>query len=118
MRFGGDTGGISVKHRFSSSHAIEGLLSTYWKDGFMVTALYERYVPVIGPGWNFYYGAGAHLGSFARTFLLGADAIVGLEYKIPGAPIALSLDWKPALNLVEVFDFWAADFALGVRYTF
>ena len=118
VRLGGDTGGVSVKHKMNASSGLEFLGSAYWDSGFMLTGLYERYVPVIGKGFNLYYGAGAHLGSFSETFLLGADGILGLEYKFDRAPIALSLDWKPALNIVETFDFWAADFALGVRVTF
>ncbi len=118
LRLGGDTGGISVKHKMSASNGLEFLGSAYWDNGFMVTGLYERYVPVIGKGFNFYYGAGAHLGSFHKELLLGADGIIGLEYKFDRAPIALSLDWKPALNILEDVDFWGVDFALGVRVTF
>ncbi len=99
LRLGGDTGGISVKHKFNPSSGLELIGSAYWDNGFMVTGLYERYVPVIGKGFNFYYGAGAHIGGFDKEFLLGADGIIGLEYKFDRVPIALSFDWKPALNL-------------------
>ncbi len=118
LRMGGDTGGISAKHKIGPSSAIEGIASAYWDDGFMLTALYERYIPVFGQGFNFFYGAGAHLGNFDEVFILGVDGILGLEYNFARVPISLSLDWKPAFNIIEDTDFWAADIALGVRVTF
>ncbi len=118
FRFGGDTGGLSAKHKIDASTGFEFLGAAYWGGGFMVTGLYERYVPVIGRGFNFYYGAGAHLGGVDKEFLLGADGIVGLEYTFDAVPVSLSFDWKPALNILEAVDFWAVDFALGVRVVF
>jgi hypothetical protein len=118
VRMGGDTAGASVKYRMDASRGLEFLASSYWHDGFVLTGLYERYVPVIDRGFNFYYGAGAHLGGHEEYFVLGADGIVGLEYQFDEVPLALSLDWKPVLNIAEEFDFWGGDFALGVRITF
>lgn len=117
-RLGGATGGLSVKHKFSAATGVEGLFSAYWRDGFNITGLYERYVPVIGRGWNLYYGGGAHIGQWKDKFALGIDGIAGLEYHFPHTPIALSVDWKPALNLVERSEFIGSDFALAVRITF
>ena len=118
VRIGGGTGGASVKYKFNTANAIEGIMSAYWTNGFVVTALYERYVPVLGRGFHFYYGAGAHIGSWKKNFAFGVDGIIGLEYKFKDVPLALSLDYKPALNLFEKTKFQWADIALGIRVTF
>jgi hypothetical protein len=51
--------------------------------------------------------------------VVGVDAMFGLEYRVYTFPLAVTLDFKP---FVEVFgehffrvNFW--DFALGVKYT-
>jgi hypothetical protein len=118
VRLGGDSAGASVKYRMDSSRGLEFLASSYWGGGFMLTGLYERYIPVIDRGFSFYYGAGAHLGGHEEAFALGADGIIGLEYQFDAVPLALSFDWKPMLNIAEEFGFWGGDFALGVRITF
>lgn len=118
LRMGGDTGGLSVKHRFNHAAALEGIASAFWDNGLMVTLLYERYIPVIGQGWNIYYGGGAHVGGIKKYTIAGVDGIAGVEYMFQRAPVALSLDWKPALDIIEDTDLRLGDFALGVRVTF
>ena len=118
VRLGGDTGGASGKYKFNAVNAFEGILATPWKNGFTLTALYQRYIPVIGNGFHFYYGVGAHVGSWARKFALGVDGIIGLEYKLRDVPLAFSLDYKPAFNIIEKPKFYFADLALGIRVTF
>jgi hypothetical protein len=53
----------------------------------------------------------------SNTLLLGADAVVGLEYVIPKAPIAISLDLNPRLELASGPFFDLAP-GLGLKYTF
>lgn len=118
VRLGGEMGGLSVKHKFNTTSAIEGILAMPWDDGFVVTALYERHVPVIGRGFSLYYGGGGHVGGWKHKFAFGVDGIVGLEYHVPDAPIAFSIDYKPVFNIVERTKFYLADFALGIKFTF
>lgn len=118
FRIGGDLVGMTVKHKMNSQSAIEGIFSYPWKNGFTVTGLYERHIPVISQGFSFYYGAGAHLGSWDHDFAIGADAIVGLEYKVSQAPIAFSVDYKPTFNIASHTHFYMADIAFGIKYTF
>jgi hypothetical protein len=118
VRLGGDIGGASVKYKFNAVNALEGIFATPWNGGFTLTALYERYIPVIDRGFHFYYGAGGHVGSYARKFSIGVDGIVGLEYKLRYVPLAFSIDYKPNFNIVEKPRFYLADLALGVRVTF
>lgn len=113
---GGDMSGISVKARLNKADAIEALLT--FNRGVNIFALYERNVPVICAGFNFYYGAGANLGSWHNKFTAGIDGVVGLEYKIPTIPLAFSVDYKPCLNFVGHTGFRALDFGLGIKVTF
>jgi hypothetical protein len=118
--------GLTVKHFISSDRAVEGILSTRWS-GFNITGLYEIHANAFNDShWNWYYGFGAHLGSFdgndswgddgVNYTIIGVDGIIGLEYRIDDIPINLSLDWKPALNLIGYTGFWADGFAISVRY--
>ena len=75
----------------------------------------------IGEGFEFYYGAGANLGSWDYDdgeFTFGVNGIIGLEYKIRELPLAFSLDYKPNLNVIGKTGFHAADFGLGIRVAF
>ena len=74
--------------------------------------------PVINNDFNLYYGVGGHLGAAANKFAIGIDAIVGLEYKIPNAPIAFSLDYKPSVNFMNLNAYGLFDLALGIKFTF
>ena len=118
--------GLTVKHFISENRAVEGILSTRWQ-GFSITGLYEIHANAFNNShWNWYYGFGAHLGVYdgndswgdngVNYTIVGVDGIVGLEYRIVDIPINLSLDWKPALNLIGYSGFWADGFALSVRY--
>jgi hypothetical protein len=41
-----------------------------------------------------------------------------LEYNFKEIPFNLSLDWKPALNLVGSSGFWGDGGAISIRYIF
>ena len=119
VRGGITASGITVRHNFNPSNAIEGIVD--FAQGFNLYALYERNVPVIGNGFNFFYGVGGNIGSWGYSdgdFALGVDGIVGLEYHLPTVPLAFSIDYKPNLNLFEETKFHALDFGLGIKVTF
>ena len=122
-------GAISVKHFIQDNAALEGLAS-FWDHGFRFTGLYELHGDISGaPGLKWYVGPGAHIGWYNGGWYhgdyyyrdgglsLGIDGVLGLDYKINGAPIALSLDIQPYLELINhtYVDVWGG---LGVRYTF
>jgi hypothetical protein len=48
----------------------------------------------------------------------GAQGVLGLDYKFMNAPINLSLDWKPELNLVSDINFEPAAVGFTARFTF
>jgi hypothetical protein len=138
IRFGGMSG-ITFKHKFSRANAMEFILGTY-PHTFGITGLYERYVPTTVDGLNLYFGGGAHVArSYYKTRtmyyserddryyyyrteygpILGLDAIGGLEYKFPKAPVALSLDAKPYAEFYRGYGpYFSLDPGLGVKFTF
>lgn len=111
--------------------AVEGLVTTEYKArGARLTVLLEKQNPIKDiKGLAYYYGAGAHAGAYrgsyyyrevryykqkgrtyyytryydddARYIALGADLVLGLEYKMPDLPFVLGVDYKP---FFEVFD--------------
>lgn len=127
---GGYPSGVTGKHFISSSSAIEGIVSFGGWGGFGVTGLYQIHNPIPdAPGFTWYYGGGAHLatansdrtnpwsGSAGGKLFLGVDGIVGAEYVFAEAPISLSLDVLPILNIVEDIGVWF-NAGFSIRYTF
>jgi hypothetical protein len=132
LKFGGYENGISGKYFVSKDDALEGVLG-FRSGGVVITGLYEINQTAFNvDALKFYYGFGAHIGSIGdeyqrfgssgRSFannqlLLGADGVIGLEYMIPKAPIAVSLDLNPRLELASGPFFDLAP-GLGVKYIF
>jgi hypothetical protein len=115
-------GSISVKKGLTDTKYVEAL-AAFWNKGFRATALLEFHNDFNNaPGLRWYYGAGAHLGfynnnHYGGSTLLGVDAVLGLDYKIKGAPLNVSLDWQPSFEFGDGsgFEGWGG---LAVRYTF
>lgn len=124
VRLGYDSG-ITLKHFISPVSALEGIMSVS-PNYFHLTGLYEYHQPVPDmANLNWYLGLGGHLGSLYKKgdrsgdFLLGADAIAGLEYIFPSVPFSVSLDWKPSFNFTTDYnEGWFYSFGLSLRYTF
>jgi hypothetical protein len=134
VKFGGYENGLSGKYFFKENTAIEAILGFRNNHGVVLTGLYEIHQVVFNvPSLKFYYGFGAHIGGIGsgtyRRFngdtyvypnnqiLLGADGVIGLEYKIPTAPIAVSLDLNPRIELATG-PFMDIAPGLGIKYTF
>ena len=122
-------GAITYKQYKSESVAKE-LLAYFNEDGFRLTGLYEKHMPIPNAeGLQWYVGGGGHFGLWnsswrlrnppsTAVFAIGVDGVLGLDYKIPNAPLAVSFDWQPSFNLVGhtyVEGGWGG---LAVRYTF
>ncbi len=122
-------GAVSVKHFVNGNNAIEGL-GYFWQYGFRLTGLYEIHGDINGaPGLKWYVGPGAHIGSYNDNWIrdypyrdnsvaIGIDGVLGLDYKIKGAPINVSFDWQPSFNLVGYSYFEGGWGGLGIRYAF
>jgi hypothetical protein len=122
-------GAVSVKHFLKDNIAVEGLgyLSS---DGFRVTGLYELHNNLGDvQGLKWYVGGGAHVGIWSDTWktkyptrpgglAIGVDGVIGVDYKIQGAPLNVSFDWQPSFNVIGYNYFEGGWGGLGIRYTF
>ena len=131
IRFGGLTNGLTVKHFVSKVSALEGMVSVAHKN-VILTGLYEIHKPVDQSSlFSVYYGMGGHVGFFrdggsyyyhdsrlyTSTTVAGIDAIVGLEYKFRTAPVIVSMDFKPFIDLFNGSILYF-DGGIGLRYAF
>ena len=103
-------GALSVKHFIATDRAVEGL-AFISQDGFRLTGLYEIHNNLgTIEGLQWYVGGGAHLGAWSDQWkkqyptrnggmTIGIDGVLGLDYKIKGAPLNVSFDWQPSFNL-------------------
>jgi hypothetical protein len=142
LRLGGFNNGITLKHFTGTTTALEGIAS-FGRGSFRVTGLFEKHTEFpTAPGLSWYYGAGAHIGFFTNeygysyfryynnrknfvfvnddyrdnTVAIGADFILGLEYKFQNAPVNIGLDVKPFVDIIPgFFGYWEA--ALSFRFT-
>src|SRR5689334_297960 len=95
---------VSIKYFLDETNAVEGLIG--WGTRFGLGALYERH-QLIGatPSLNWFYGGGGYVGFQDGKTWLGPTGIVGMDYKFPNAPVNLSLDWKPELDILPDINF-------------
>ncbi|UAY51193.1 hypothetical protein [Ferruginibacter albus] len=117
-------GAITIKHFIKDDAAIEGL--GYFRDyGFRITGLYEWHQDIKDvQGLKWYVGGGAHVGFYGTKYgggsSLGVDGVLGLDYKIQGAPINLSVDWQPSFEFGSNYGngFYGGWGGIAIRYTF
>ncbi len=113
-------GAISLKHFISKDRCIETLAYS-WR-GNRLSGLYEKYFAIPDfESLKWYAGAGAHVSLYDKNYyngasFIGADAVLGLDYKPEGLPLNLSLDWQPSLDLGGGNGFSANWAGIGVRF--
>lgn len=132
---GGSSGG-TIKGFMTETVALEGIVGV-WHGGITGTLLVEKYVPAFRTrGLNWYFGGGAHVTArtgYNRWYIIdkrgynymnggagfGLDGIFGIEYKIPVAPVAFSLDFKPFMEFSSAGGFAVAlDPGIGIKLAF
>ena len=109
---------ISGKYFVTNRSAIEGLIS--FGSRFGLGGLLEIHNPLNVEGLKWFYGVGAYVGfesDPSQTFF-GPTGVIGLDYKFPNAPVNLSLDWKPELDIIPDINFVPDAFGLSVRFAF
>jgi hypothetical protein len=129
----GNQSGLTYKHFMRDANALELMLTTHIdKKGLTGTIMYEWHRNAFeAKNLMWFYGLGGHLGTYKyndyfdtgdnRYFksgyfpILGADGIIGLEYKLPTYPWAFSVDVKPAVHFIGG-NAGAIEGALSVRY--
>lgn len=110
--------GITYKVFLNKSSGLEFLL-TFPPSSLVLTGLYEYHMPVKNVKLLYWYlGCGGHIGFHDSESIIGLDLIIGLEYKIPDIPISVSLDFKPAFNLVPPGTYLDDFVGFSIRYTF
>lgn len=121
--------GLTVKHFLNKHNALEGVLAARWQ-GFIVTGLYENeHQTGQYPGLNWFWGFGGHIGFWGAdenpnlepTYsgsVIGADAILGIEYTFDEIPLNLSLDLLPSVNLIGHTGWGGINGAISIRYVF
>jgi len=126
----GDAYGVTFKTFLQSDKALDFILNVKNNKNyslFRLSALYEKHLPVNLdglPGLRWYYGGGGTIGSYnykrsdESDLFLSVDGVLGLDYKFNGAPINLSLDWKPGLRLIPETDFDANGIGFSIRIAF
>lgn len=121
--FDGSVGDLwGVQYKQSMGGANNGQAQIMFEDNVVALgADYQYAKPFPGTnGLGWYAGVGAQL-----SFIDAGDNItfvalrpqLGLEFKIPAAPIGLHADWKPDWRLNHGNDFDASTFSFGIKYT-
>jgi hypothetical protein len=114
-RVGRNDFGVSLQQKIMDEVTLQGILGIGSRevDG---TLLIEKHFPILGKGFNYYVGAGAHVGSLKDNGgFYGADVILGTELKLPIFPLVLSLDIKPAVHASHT-DWFSFDGGFTLRY--
>ncbi len=119
--------GLSVKMEVLDADCVQGLAmmdsSTYRFAG-----LYHMNIPIRQTGIRFFFGAGMQAGfwrdnKYKRNsdgyMIFGLCGTAGVEYKIPKAPISLSLQYLPTYDLAghktDLHDTWGGG---AIYFTF
>ena len=127
-RFGSATG-FNYRYTLAEDRAIEGILSIQSNSTsrrFRMVGLYQYHKPLT-PEFSWYYGFGGSVGSFkykdvhndSAELALSIDGVIGVEYNVPNAPLAISLDLKPYFDFIQSSSLKIIDpFGLSIRYKF
>jgi hypothetical protein len=105
---------ITAKYFATPTTAIEGIVS--FGSRFGLGALLEIHQPFSKPGFGWFYGAGGYVGFQDHDTYLGPTGIIGLDYTFANAPVNLSIDWKPELDIIPRVNFVPDAFAFSIRF--
>jgi hypothetical protein len=120
--------GITIKHFLTGNKKALEFIGYLYNKGTRITGLYEIHGDINGvEGLRWYFGPGAHIAfynnknaeKYGGNASIGIDGVIGLDYKINNAPINLSLDYQPSIQLTNAdgnaFTGWGG---IAIRYTF
>lgn len=141
VRLGKFSSGVTVKYFFDANNA-KGLelfagKTKIARGGYIARLLYVNQTPCTMPllqiPLDIIFGGGAHAAYFPKDYYklrdgelipygdkilcAGIDATLGVEYKIPIAPITLGIDVNPFLDLLNPGPEYL-DFSIVIRYVF
>lgn len=131
------TYGASISYITNPNQTLEGILNVdHSNRRYLLTALYTEDVDINNAdGLQFHYGAGIHAGFLkipgsntiqgkniniikpSASFIVGADAILSLDYQLSDFPIIIGTDIKPYVDFMNG-ESALTDVALTVKYVF
>jgi len=124
----GESFGVTYKHFFNEKLAIEAAVMSRWH-GIYSMGLIELHSQVMDiKGFEWYIGAGPSGGFWSynndikwldpgkSAFVFGITATAGLEYNLKDVPLAIGIDWKPAINLVGYSRPWLDEFSVSLKF--
>ena len=115
VRFGRQQVGFTAQQLILPNSTLEFLGMIGSRDA-NATLLFEQHFPILGRGLNYYVGGGGHVGSLKdHGTYVGADAILGIETKIPIFRLTVSADIKPAVHAGHE-DWFTWETGLSLRY--
>lgn len=115
--------GVTIKTFMRSNIAFEAI-GYFWERGTRITGLFEYHYNLSPSGsLKWYIGPGAHVGFYKQDFFdggtsFGIDGVLGLDYKFPGIPINVSLDWQPSYEFGNFAGFSGNWGGVGLRLAF
>ncbi len=113
--------GPSLKHFFNANNALQAEI-LFGDNVTFISPYYQYHSDIKGAaGLKWFVGGGPSIALFEGGSDFYIRPMGGLDYKINGAPIAFSFDWRPAIFLGDDnvdSDFEPARFGLGFRFTF
>ncbi len=121
LRMGTDWG-LTLQQRVLEHTTVEVILqSSLQREEMMLTVLGEQHQPILSRRLNIYGGLGLHKGFRTATDVgwgapVGLTLVGGAEFTI--ARLALSWDFKPAINLSGGEKGFYAQTGVSVRYVF
>ena len=87
-------------------------------DGVGIEALVDLVMrPLQGEAFYYYLGIGV-FSWIGDPFSLGISGELGLEYRFNNVPIALGVDWRPSLRVIDKTKFHADRFGFNIRFVF
>lgn len=115
----GYSSGITYKGFFRHQMAAIEADILYNRHGFNVSGLYEHHIePFQNRRWLVYLGGGAFGGNWEEELSVGLAIVAGIEYNVRDLPLNFSLDWKPMMNIYQLFEIDLLDFGVSIRYHF
>ncbi len=111
--------GPSFKH-FFTENTVGSAEVLFGDDLVGIFAYYQYHKDIDGAdGLKWFAGGGPGFLISDDNSAFALRPMAGLDYKIGGAPISLSFDWRPLLGFYSGdTDFEPARFGLGFRFTF
>jgi len=109
--------GLTAKCFLAEEHAVQG--EFLFESGVTILNAFYKYHSNISDveGLNWFAGGGLSvlfIDDFGTEIALRPTG--GVEYKISGAPLTVSLDWRPFIGLGDVLGNELGSFGVGLRY--